>query len=415
MKESVTNDRIPVVIGALNLMRCFGMERVPFYAVTSSGNRRVYYSRYCQKGFSIGDPNKDIKVSMSDLKKILNEIGTGHPFFFDKDGHLKMVSTYYDEISGIFNVVLPPKEIICMSLDKNSFYDYAVQKNWPIPPTYNLQEFKRNSDFPVVLKPATRVDWHIDKVVKELDEVPCKALIVGNSKELDHFTDSFRKSDIEFVLQRYIAGPESNVLSFHSFFTRESKPLGYFVGKKIRTFPVVGGDSSYLQLIKYDDLSNRVIKMSLEILRSINYVGPIKIDYKWDKERDQIYLLEINPRNNLWNYLGAVSGINLPYLAYRYCVFNEANEVKRDYRTNYRWIHCKKDYHAFLSLWKKREISPSRWLRSLCFRKVYNTFSWKDLKPMVYVLIDSFRGFFRKTQRVLFISLNKAFNTFNHM
>jgi len=398
----VIDDRIPVVIGQLNIMRCFGLEKTPFYSVTSSGNKRVYFSRYCQKGYSIENPDKDVEASMYGLRKIVSEIGTGHPLFFDKDGHLKLVSTYYDEIRRIFNIVLPPKEIIEMSLDKNLFNAYARQMNWPVPPTYSLQAFRAgNSDFPVVIKPATRVDWPVTKVVKKLDKIPYKALIVRNKNELDYFTGLFERAAIEFVMQKYITGPEANVLSFHSFFTRESKPLGYFVGKKIRTYPTSNGDSSYLGLIKNDDLSSRIVKTSLEILQRINYVGNIKIDYKWDEENDEIYMLEINPRNNLWHYLGAVAGINLPYLAYRYCAFNEVNAAKRDYKTNYRWINLKNDYHAFLSLWENKEISLFHWLSSLYFRKVYNTFSWKDLRPMGYVLFDSFKGLFRRMRRVL--------------
>jgi D-aspartate ligase len=400
----IMEDKIPVVIGGLNIMRCFGLEKTPFYAVTSSGNKRIYYSRYCQKGYSIENPDKDVEASMYGLRKIVSEIGNGHPLFFNKDGHLKLVSTYYDEISRIFNVVLPPKELIRMSLDKNLFYVYADRENWPIPPTYKLEKFNGNWDFPIALKPSTRVDWHATRIVGELDKVPYKAFLVRNKEELDHFMGLFNDAGIEFVLQRYIAGPEANILSFHSFFTRESKPLGYFVGKKIRTFPTSNGDSSYLELIKNNDISNRVIKLSLEILQSINYTGNIKIDYKWDKENDEIYMLEMNPRNNLWHYLGAVAGINLPYLAYRYCAFDEVNEVKTDYKINYRWINLKNDYHAFLSLRHEKEISIWYWLTSLCFRKVYNTFSWKDLKPLGYVLIDSFKGFFRKSRRVLKLS-----------
>ena len=53
------------------------------------------------------------------------------------------------------------------------------------------------------------------------------------------------------------------------------------------------------------------------MLERLAFVGVVKLDYKRDPRTGRFYLLEVNPRFNLWNHLGAAAGVNLPLLAYR--------------------------------------------------------------------------------------------------
>jgi predicted ATP-grasp superfamily ATP-dependent carboligase len=43
--------------------------------------------------------------------------------------------------------------------------------------------------------------------------------------------------------------------------------------------------------------------------------GVAKLDFKRDRD-GTLYLLEVNPRFNLWHHLGAVAGLNLPAIVY---------------------------------------------------------------------------------------------------
>ena len=43
----------------------------------------------------------------------------------------------------------------------------------------------------------------------------------------------------------------------------------------------------------------------------------MKLDFKQREATGGLYLLEANPRFNLWHHAGAVAGVNLPLLVYR--------------------------------------------------------------------------------------------------
>src|SRR5206468_1375886 len=105
-----------------------------------------------------------------------------------------------------------------------------------------------------------------------------------------------------------------------------------------------------------------------------------KIDFKKNPSSGRFYMLEINARFNLWHHLGAVSGVNLPQVAYEFLV-NGSAPVPADYSTRYKWVDLTLDRKAFRELRERHEITPARWLRSLLTPKVYDVFSWTDPSP----------------------------------
>ena len=93
-------------------------------------------------------------------------------------------------------------------------------------------------------------------------------------------------------------------------------------------------------------------------------------------------LFEVNTRFNLWHYLGAAAGVNLPRVAYDYLLYG-ARPAHAEARADLRWLCMTYDWRAFreggLSLWQ--------WLWSLAEGpKVYDVFAWNDPLPFVHQL-----------------------------
>jgi predicted ATP-grasp superfamily ATP-dependent carboligase len=110
--------------------------------------------------------------------------------------------------------------------------------------------------------------------------------------------------------------------------------------------------------------------------------GVFKVDLKREPRTGRFRILEVNARYNLWHYLGAANGLNLPLMAYEYLVYGKRPAATRSYRTTYRWIHLRFDWHAYRQLAARGELSLRDWLASLMAApKVCQLFSWVDPLP----------------------------------
>jgi predicted ATP-grasp superfamily ATP-dependent carboligase len=130
-------------------------------------------------------------------------------------------------------------------------------------------------------------------------------------------------------------------------------------------------------------------------------VGPVKLDFKQDSRSGKLYLLEINARYTLWNYLGAVCGVNLPYTAYS-SLLGKRCECSSNYRTDVRWLSFSNDLRAFLrDYYPAGELSWVQWLGSFRGRKVYDVFSWHDPVPFGTSLLQYSRALAARLTRAL--------------
>jgi predicted ATP-grasp superfamily ATP-dependent carboligase len=381
----------PFVIGDLNLVRCLGLEGVPFYGVSSSRERWIFHSRGCIKGFRLASPSADVHKAFESLKAIVDEVGTGHALYYSNDGHLTLMSEYYDEIAKLFTVNLPPRTLIEASLDKKRFFHLCRERELPIAPTIEAGEdlHPDRIRFPVVLKPLTRVNWFKSGVIRHLVGAKSKVVSARTPEDYRKLADAFAAEELEYVVQQHIPGPESNVVSFHTYLDAAGKPLGWFTGRKIRTTPNQYGRSSFLRLTRHPEL----VELGLDICGRLGIVGPVKLDFKIDADDGRIYLLEFNPRYNLWHRLGAAAGVNLPLLAWRhYRGELENTRPVTDYRTDIRWANLKDDLAAFREMRRAGRMSLFGWLASLRGRLVLQTAALNDPLPALWELQDTFRS-----------------------
>jgi predicted ATP-grasp superfamily ATP-dependent carboligase len=182
----------------------------------------------------------------------------------------------------------------------------------------------------------------------------------------------------QLSFQEYVPGGDDAIWSFHGFCASGGEVLEWFVGRKIRTFPALTGDSSYLCLARDDGL----VALGRRIAAQLRLSGVFKMDFKRSCATGRFYLLEINTRFNLWHYLGAVNGVNLPRVAYDFLVEGRLPE-RSVAKTRARWLSLRYDWLAYRELKARGEITTAAWLWSLAQApKVYDLFSWSDPLPL---------------------------------
>ena len=364
-----------VLLGGLNIVRALGMARIP--VIIASAGRRLpsMASRYCSGVIELPAITERAAV-VKTLIEETRQFGRV-PLFYDNDDRLALVQDYRAALAPHFALLLNEPALADALVEKSRFQALAEQHGLPVPRRLDWERLDAHAG-PVLVKPKTRTGWDHSSVRRQLFGGAGKARIFGSGREARANALAAQLAD-QLSFQEYVPGGDDGIWSFHGFAAPGGEVLEWFVGRKIRTWPALTGDSAYLALAR----DERLVALGRDLARRLGLAGIFKMDFKRSADTGRFYLLEINTRFNLWHYLGASAGVNLPEVAYRY-LLGGRKPSHAEANTRVRWLHLQYDLRAFRELRARRELSLAQWLRSLAHRPlVYDLFSWSDPKPFV--------------------------------
>lgn len=107
--------------------------------------------------------------------------------------------------------------------------------------------------------------------------------------------------ETNLIIQQFVEGEGVG----YSFYAKNGVILNGYGHKRLSEFPVSGGSSTYRTV--YEDV--RMIHSAERIVKALNYTGFAMFEYKLN-DKNELYLLEVNPR--IWGSInqGLVNGIN---------------------------------------------------------------------------------------------------------
>lgn len=387
-----------VLCGDLNMLRCFVDAEIPTIVVSSDPKDITFNSRYCQHKEVVANPLKESDKTVQDLVKLGERFSEKPVLFYGDDTMLLLISRNRKLLAKYYRFLLPEPDVVEGLVDKIQFARLSDSLGFTVPRTIVSNQIKNIGDVmkylspPGILKPKTHIEWFRSNTIMENGGKPRKALKFNDLDEFKYLYNSIKKFTDEFVIQEYIEGGADNIYSFHAYLNAHLEPLAYYVGRKIRTYPKESGVSTYIELVEEPE----VVRLGLDILKKLNFVGIVKIDFKRDIRRGRFYLLEINPRFNLWNYLGAVCGINLPLIVF-FNLLGQNSIHYEDYRTDVRWLSFGSDLRTFLRDYRKEDnLSIGGWLLSFKGKKIYDIFSWRDPYPLIISFSHYLKALFRR-------------------
>ncbi len=380
-----------VVIGGLILLRQLEGTGIPFVLIPRAPKDPSAYSRFYR---GVGLTMEDLIGNEALFLDRLIELAKGYPekpvLFFGDDWVLFFVTRHRSVLSEYFRFTMPEQRILEECSDKMAFAKLAQEYDLPVPkslvesPSLDCAQIEEGIGYPCVFKPDSHLGWFESEAVKDAGDMPQKVLLAQNREECEHALSGIRKFTDKFVVQEFIRGGEEEIYSFHTFVGRDGKPVASYVGKKIRTYPSMGGESSYVGLIRDEE----VTRLGLEVAEKLGIRGVMKIDFKKDVDSGRFFVLEINLRFTLWNHLGARAGINLAELVYR-DLCDLPMEVPSDYKDDLRWLHLGRDFRSFVKDYRPSgQLTTWQWLSSLMHPKVYAMFEWRDPMPFLVKTFD---------------------------
>lgn len=384
--SSGSTDRIVAVLcGDLNMLRCFAGSGVRTCVVTDDPDEPTLYSRHLEDQWIIASPRDEPERAVDHLETLGASYTEKPVLYYGDDAMLLLISRHRERLQQHYRFLMPPADDIEALTDKARFRALARDRDLPVPTTYTARELGSpevaltHLALPCILKPSSHVGWFKAQVAGG-EGRPKKALRVDTPDELRETWERLSRFADDFVLQQYVGGGGERIYSYHTYNDAEGRPLGWFCGHKIRTYPKHAGVSTYLELV--DD--SRVARLGRRVTDALGLVGPAKLDFKEDDD-GRLYLLEVNARYTLWNYLGAAAGVNLPLLSHRYLAHGERPEVTAsDYQPGLKWLNFGNDARAVMRDYRPSgDLSLLSWLRSYRGRKVYDIFAWDDPVPVM--------------------------------
>lgn len=400
MRQDVT----AILCGDLNMLRCFVKGGIPTLLVSSDPRDIAFHSKYCHEKGVIANPLSEPDKTVQDLVELGQKFSERPVLYYGDDNMLLLISRNRERLNKYFRFLLPEPDLVEDLVDKTRFASLANRLEFPTPKTVFSHQVETTKDvgkylsLPCILKPNLRVGWFEFQPNIDANGKPKKVLRANNFVELENQLTKMRQFTKDFIVQEYVRGGDDCIYSFHSYFNKNSEVLSHYVGRKIRTYPKDSGISTYLELVNEPE----IVRLGLEILKKLKFVGIVKIDFKKDINSNQFYILEVNPRFNLWNYLGTVCGVNLPQVAYM-DLLGEGCQNQQGYKTGIKWLSFGNDLRAFIRDYHKDgDLTWWQWLLSYRGPKVYDIFSWQDPYPFVFSLMDYSKALCRQLTNGIF-------------
>lgn len=376
-----TPHRAPVVLlGGLNIVRALGLAGIPVIIASSERRTHAMASRYCSGVIELPpfhEKERVVQVLAAEGKRLAWEHGAPVPLFYDNDDRLALVQDYRDALAPHFRLLLNPRGLADALLDKAAFQDLAERAGLPVPRRIHWNALEAEPG-PVLAKPKTKTAWDHSSIHRQLFGGAGKARVFASGAECAaHPLVAQMRAQLSF--QEYVPGDDAAIWSFHGFCAPGGEVLASFVGRKIRTYPALTGDSSYLRMAHDDSVE----RLGRDVASRLRLAGIFKMDFKRHPKSGKLFLFEVNTRFNLWHYVGARNGVNLPEVAADFLSREILPERKRA-ATTYRWLALRYDSRAYRELKAQGKITLAGWLWSLVQApKVYELFAWNDPAPFI--------------------------------
>lgn len=366
------------VIGDMDLIRPLGLAGIPCAAVARPGSP-VTYSRFVHATVAWADPWREPEKLVENLMRFAAEQTEKPVLYYEGDWDLLLVSRFRQTLATAFRFMIADSQLVEDLVDKGRFVELARRLNLPVPPTQHLSVpnggtlLDLHLKFPMIVKPLTRqrATWRPIAVVGTAQEP--KAIRVEDMHEWRRLWPLLAEARVDVLVQELVPGPENRIESWHAYADKRGDIIASFTGRKIRTLPATFGYTSALEITSNEEIT----ALGADLFRRIGLTGIVKFDFKRASD-GRLYLLEANPRFNLWHHPGAVAGVNLPALVYHDLLGIPRPSVTKA-RAGVQWCRYRRDVRAA----RTAGIPFHRWVAWSLACEAKSPSPWDDPMPVI--------------------------------
>jgi D-aspartate ligase len=324
----------PVIVASagpqgLAVTRGLGERGAPVVVVHWDEEDLAAASRYASEAIRVPVPDFGGPAFVERLLE-LGERFAGAVLVATTDGAVKDIARNRERLERFFRVDCPSWEVAERFIDKRHTYEIAEQAGVDTPKTLipesakDVERYAANVEFPCIVKPRESHLWAA--------RLGGKFHTVNSLREMRESYGMAADADIEVMIQELIPGRDHNAVN-HNAYRTQAGVVAECTARKIRQGPPRSG----LPRVVLSAQIAPIIEPGRRILEGLGYEGFACTEFKFDARDGKFKLLEVNGRPNLSTLLSIRSGVNFPWISYRYLVAGETPQ-QQPQSTGLYWI-----------------------------------------------------------------------------
>lgn len=391
---------VAVVLGlgqnGMATCRALGRSGIPVVGIDTDLEQPSARTRYATKvqckDFLSGGPG--LVDCLLEIGRALDQKGVLLP---SGDLNLAVVSEHRELLEDHFHIALPPKNVVRMFLNKKVFYQFAMEHDFPIAPTFfpsghaDVERIAGQVSYPCLIKP-----FQPDAAWRRTFDT--RLFVADSAAALLSLYDHLVQVHQDLIIQEYMPGPDSELWWGVTYLGDAGKPLAVWTGRKLRQYPRRFGTATLAES-RWDPW---VAREATTILQAMGHRGYGVVEFKRDRRDGRFKITEVTGGRTWFPHsLVTRSGINLPLIWYRDVLGLEV-EVPSSYEEGIKWIHEERDLKTVLLYFlPEGELTLRSWLGSYRGKRVYAYAAWDDPGPLLASLGRVARAARRRLRRRL--------------
>jgi D-aspartate ligase len=362
---------------ALGVVRSLGRRGIPVWIINQGGHLVAAASRYVRRRLSWpagGDREKvDFLLALCATYKL-----NGWMLIPTDDYTVGLVSGYHETLAGKYQQTVPAWEKLRWACDKRLLHELAaklqVHQPWTVCPSSQEELAEIDCPFPVILKPAVRLQPSSLAIPKAWLAEDRKSLLTRYKEA------SALLSPENLIIQEIVPGGGEAQFSYAAL-CKDGRSLASIVARRTRQFPRDFGQlSTYVETVDAPE----VIEPAERLLSAIRFTGLAEVEFKKDSRDGRLKVLDINPRVWGWHTLSRRAGVDFPYLLWLLARGEPVPHLHG--RTGERWVHLSADLRMAIEEIFEGRLSLWNYLQSIRGPLESAIFSWEDPLPGIFDL-----------------------------
>ncbi len=321
---------------------------------------------------------------ISTLQALATRLGRPAVLVPCTDGAVWALSERRDELAS-YHLSLAEHDTVDLLMDKVRFAEHAQAAGLSIPRTEVLRDrtdavrAAESLTFPAVVKPPVKAPaW--------LAHTSAKGIQVDDAAELLATYDRVSGWSPVLLAQEWVEGGEDELYSCNAYFDADGEALVTFVARKLRQWPPNVGTSASGEECRNDD----VAKEALRVFGGVGFQGLAYLEMKRDSRTGQMMIIEPNVgRPTGRSAIAEGGGVELVYTAYCDAAGLPLPAARTQQYVGAKWLDLRRDLQAAVVAWRRRELTPRQWLRSIRGPKSHAIWSARDPRPFAVDLVHA--------------------------
>jgi len=358
--------------GGLGVIRSLGRMGVPVYGVhegplaPAASSRYLHGRCFWQPGAAAWDRIRDGLMALAERigrpAVLLPTDDAGAIFLAEHGADLRASFIFPDPPAGL------PREVA----GKYSLHELSRRLGVPSPAAQvpesaaAARAFAARAGYPLIAKLST--PWQDGRLRS--------TSIVTTRNELDRVVEDCARAGAGLMLQEFIPGGPGTDWFFHGYCNASSTCRPAFTGVKERSYPAHAGLTSLGRSEPNAALRDQVTGL----LAALGYRGILDMDLRLDRRDGEYKLLDFNPRLGAqFRLFRTTAGLDVATAAYLDLTGTAIGDGEQ--AAGRRFLVENYDPLGALGYWRRGELSPASWLRSLRGIDEVAWFARDDLRP----------------------------------